>query len=85
VLSHQQFFEATGLVIVCPITSRVRPFPSSVVLPENLPIVGEILTSHVRSIDALARSIRAVGAAVPPATLSEVRAKLAVLVGLDER
>lgn len=84
VLSHRKFFAATGFAIVCPISGRVRPFPSSVVLPDGLPIEGEILTSHVRSIDALARPIRAVGAAVPADTLAEVRAKLAVLVGVDQ-
>lgn len=84
VLSHRKFFAATGFAIVCPISRRVRPFPSSVVLPEGLPIEGEILTSHIRSIDALARPIRPVGAAVPSDTLAAVRAKLAVLVGLDQ-
>src|SRR6266851_10115201 len=51
VLSPAAFTENTGLAIVCPITSRVRPFPTSVVLPSGLPIAGEILTSHIRSID----------------------------------
>ena len=46
----------TGFAFVCPITSRVRPFPTSVVLPDGLPISGEILLSHLRSIDTLARS-----------------------------
>ena len=84
VLSHRKFFSATGFVIVCPVTRRVRPFPSSVVLPDGLPIEGEILTSHVRSIDALARPIRAIGAAIPPDILAEVRAKLAVLIGVNQ-
>ena len=84
VLSHRRFFAATGFAIICPITRRVRPFPSSVVLPDGLPIEGEILTSHIRSIDALARPIRPIGAAVPPETMAEVRTKLAVLVGMDQ-
>ena len=83
-LSDQAFFVATGFAIVCLITRRVRPFASSVVLPEGLPIAGEILTSHVRSIDALTRPVRPVGATVPGETLADVRAKLAVLVGIDQ-
>src|SRR5438128_742089 len=59
------FTENTGLAIVCPITSRVRPFPTSVVLPSSLPIAGEILTSHIRSINTQARPIRYAGVAVP--------------------
>jgi mRNA interferase MazF len=75
VVSPAAFTENTGLAIVCPITSRVRPFPTSV-LPSNLPIAGEILTSHIRSIDAQARPIRYAGAAVSNEIAKLVRAKL---------
>ena len=85
VLSHRKFFVASGFAIVCPITTRVRPFPSSVVLPEGLPIGGEVLTSHVRSVDVRARPIAAAGARVPSQTLIEVRAELAVLLGMGEK
>ena len=76
VVSSALFVENTGLAVVCPITSRVRPFPTSVVLPAGLPISGEILTSHVRSIDTMARPIRYAGAKVPRAIAQLVRAKL---------
>ena len=82
VLSARAFFLASSFLIVCPITSTIRRFGSSVVLPSGLPLAGEILTSHVRSIDALSRPVRFAGAAVPEATLLEVRAKLAVLCGI---
>ncbi|MFO1039034.1 MAG: type II toxin-antitoxin system PemK/MazF family toxin [Geminicoccaceae bacterium] len=81
VLSPRAFHAASGLAIVCPITSRVRPFATSVVLPTGSPVSGEILTSHVRSIDTQARPIRFTGATVSPGVLEEVRAKLAALVG----
>ena len=76
VISSATFAKNTGLAVVCPITSRVRPFPTSVVLPPRLPTSGEILTSHIRSIDMLARPIRYAGAAVPPEVAQLVRAKL---------
>ena len=82
VVSPTSFYQASRFVIVCPITSRVRPFGTSVVLPPGLPVAGEVLTSHVRSIDTLARQITHTGAAVPPAILAEARAKLAALIGL---
>ncbi len=82
VVSPRAFFRASASAIVCPITSTIRRFGSSVALPPGLPVAGEILTSHVRSIDTLARPIRPTGSAVPPATLAEVRAKLAVLCGI---
>ena len=76
VVSSAGFTENTGLTVVCPITSRVRPFPTSIVLPPSLPVAGEILTSHIRSIDTQAWPIRYTGAAVPPETALLVRAKL---------
>jgi mRNA interferase MazF len=76
VVSAAAFTENTGLAIVCPITSRVRPFPTSVVLPSSLPIAGEILTSHIRGIDAQARPIRYAGLAVSDEIARLVRAKL---------
>jgi mRNA interferase MazF len=76
VVSSGTFTRNTGLAVVCPITSRVRPFPTSVVLPRGLPIGGEILTSHIRSIDTLARRVRYAGAAVPMEIALLVRAKL---------
>ncbi len=72
----------TGFAFVCPITSRVKPFPTSVVLPDGLPISGEILLSHLRSIDTLARPVRPIGAAVPATVAAEIRAKLAALIGI---
>jgi mRNA interferase MazF len=76
VVSPALFTENTGLAIVCPITSRVRPFPTSVVLPLGLPIAGEILTSHIRTIDTQARPIRYAGVTVPSPVAQLVRAKL---------
>jgi len=52
VVSPASFTENTGLAVLCPITSRVRPLPTSVVLAASSPIAGEILISHIRSIDA---------------------------------
>jgi len=82
VISPADFCRVTEFAIVCPITSRVRPFGTSVVLPPGLAVSGEILTSHVRSIDTLARPISYAGVTVPAATLVDVRSKLAALIGL---
>lgn len=80
VLSAKAFSISTGFAIVCPITSRIRPFPSNVVLPDGLALTGEILVSHVRSIDILARFIRPTGIIVPPETTELVRAKLKAII-----
>ncbi len=81
VVSPMEFCRTTEFAIVCPITSRVRPFGTSVVLPPGSPVSGEILTSHVHSIDTLARPISPAGK-VPAAILEDVRSKLSALIGL---
>jgi mRNA interferase MazF len=81
VISPAEFCQATEFAIVCPITSPIRPFGTSVVLPAGLPISGAILTGHVRSIDTQARPIGYAGT-VPAAVLADVRAKLAAIMGL---
>jgi mRNA interferase MazF len=80
VISSRNFTANTGLAVVCPITSRIRPFPSSVVLPPGLPVSGEILTSHMRSIDTLARPVMYAGGSIKPLLADEVRAKLAAFI-----
>lgn len=80
VISPAAFARNTGFAIVCPITRRVRPFPTSVVLPEGLPVAGEILVGSLRSIDILARPITFAGAKVPDAIRAAVRERLALLI-----
>jgi mRNA interferase MazF len=69
VISPKAFSENTGLAVVCPITSRMVP-------PPGLPVTGEVLLSHIRSIDTEARPLRYAGAGVPAVVAQLVRAKL---------
>jgi mRNA interferase MazF len=82
VVSPQDFYDGTRFLVVCPITSLIRPFGSSVVLPATCPITGEILVAQIRSLDALARPLRFSGVRVDEQTLSEVRRKIAFLCGV---
>ena len=82
VISAKEFTMNTGLAIVCPIVSRARPFPTSVLLPPGLPVSGEILISHIRSIDIAARPVRYTGASVGPTVAEDVRARLAAIIGI---
>ena len=60
-----------------------KAWRSEVVLPPGLPVAGEILTSHIRSIDTQARPIRYAGTAVPPETAQLVLAGEAERVDHD--
>ncbi len=66
VVSPREFYDGTRFLVVCPITSRIRPFGSSVVLPAGSIIAGEILVAQLRSLDALARPIVFSGMRIDP-------------------
>ena len=83
VISATEFNQATKLPVVCPITSRIRPFGSSVVLPAGSPIEGEILVAQMRTLDTLARPLRFSGMKIDLTLLSAVRRKIAFLCGVS--
>jgi mRNA interferase MazF len=83
VLSPASYHEKTALAVVCPITSNTSPYPFKVLLPEGLRIGGAVLADQVKSIDRAARQLQ-VAAPAPRSVLSEVQAKLAALLGIDD-
>jgi len=81
VLSARIYHEKTALAVVCPITSNTSPYPFKVLLPDDLPISGAVLSDQVKSIDRDARQLRIAGRA-PQKIVADVQAKLAALLGI---
>lgn len=79
VISPQAYNRKTGLFLACPITSQVRDYPFEVALPPASPIRGVVLSDHVKNLDWKARRAEFAGK-VPADTISEVSAKLSVLI-----
>ncbi len=79
VLSPAAYNGKTGLMLCCPMTTQVKGYPFEV------PVAGKpaavVLADQVKSLDWVARRAQRKGK-VTAAELSEVRAKLAALVGL---
>ncbi|MHA6259342.1 type II toxin-antitoxin system PemK/MazF family toxin [Sporosarcina sp. CAU 1771] len=57
VISPRIYNAASGLVIVCPITSEIKGYSYEVELPKTLSINGVILTDQLKSMDITARNI----------------------------
>jgi mRNA interferase MazF len=80
VLSPAAYNGKTGLMLCCPMTTQVKGYPFEV------PVAGKpaavVLADQVKSLDWVARRAQRKGK-VTAAELSEVRAKLAALVGLQ--
>jgi mRNA interferase MazF len=78
VLTDSAYNHASGLAVVCPLTSKRKPYPFS------LPVVvgkveGAVLVDHLKSMDWKERAVKFHSNA-DPALLSRVRAYIAVLL-----
>ena len=82
VLSSREFTQATGLAVVCPITSKVKGLPFEVVLG-GTKTSGAILPIHVRSVDVVARQAKFIEAS-PLKMLSKTRDYVRVIMGATD-
>jgi mRNA interferase MazF len=78
VLTDRGYNRASGLVVVCPLTSKRKPYPFA------LPVVvdkveGAVLVDHLKSMDWKARDM-AFHSKADPALVSKVRAYIGVLL-----
>jgi mRNA interferase MazF len=80
VLSPSSYNAKSGLVVVCPITSRAKGYPFESSLPEGMPIQGVVLADHLRSLDWQARKAERI-CRVPDELLEDVVAKVTALLG----
>ena len=58
VISNNVFNQNTKMVIVLPITSNTKDFPTHYILEDSKEIHGAVLCEHVRSIDYETRKMR---------------------------
>jgi mRNA interferase MazF len=78
VLSPAAYNGRTGLMICCPLTTRIKGYPFEVRLAGAPPSV--VLADQVKNLDWRARRATRKGRA-SPAELEEVRGKLRALIG----
>jgi mRNA interferase MazF len=80
VLTGQRYNRASGLAVVCPLTSKRKPYPFA--LPISVDeIEGAILVDQLKSMDWSGRNAKFHSKAAP-ALLTKVRRYVAVLLGL---
>ena len=80
VVTEESYNRASGLVIVCPLTSQRKPYPFA--LPAIVgKIEGSVVVDHVKSLDWNARKV-GFHSKADPKLLNTVRAYLAVLLGI---
>jgi mRNA interferase MazF len=80
VLSEQAFSVATGWVVVCPITTKIKGSPFEVQIPRGLKAHGCVVASELRTIDYLVRRARFMEKA-PRQLLQQVQAIACATMG----
>ena len=81
VLSPRLYNQNAGLLIACPITSKVKGYPFEVSMPSASRIQGVILADHLKSLDWRLRKAEKAGK-IPATTLGQVREIIASLLQL---
>ncbi|MEM9951709.1 MAG: endoribonuclease MazF [Chloroflexota bacterium] len=79
VLSPKTYNKKVGLMICCPITTKVKGYPFEVQLPDDTEITGVVLSDQVKSLDWQARKAKFI-TRVSDVVLQDVLAKLNTLL-----
>lgn len=58
VISNNTFNQNTKMVILCPITSNNKEFPTHYQLEDTINVHGSVLCEHVRSVDYEIRNLK---------------------------
>jgi mRNA interferase MazF len=82
ILTPRSYHETSRRTIICPITTKLRDWPTNVDLPQGLKTEGTVLVDQIRSIDREQRVFDVIETA-PQAVLTEVHAKLAALLDIN--
>jgi mRNA interferase MazF len=80
VLSEQAFSVATGWVVVCPITTKIKGSPFEVQIPKGLKARGCVVASELRTMDYFARKTKFMEKA-PLHLLQQVQAIACATIG----
>jgi mRNA interferase MazF len=81
VLTSEEYHRRSRRAFVCPITGSSREWTFHVPIPEGLSVRGAIMVDQARMVEREARLFGFIEK-LSPATLAQVRARLAVLVGI---
>ncbi|TPG20575.1 endoribonuclease MazF [Sphingomonas koreensis] len=79
VLSPARYNATRGMMLCCPMTSRIKGYPFEVIDGREPPSV--VLADQIKSLDWRARGAKRKGR-IAPAALAEVQAKLRALLGV---
>ena len=81
VVSPASYNGKTGLMVCCPLSTKIKGYPFEVLLPEGLKINGAVLSDQIKSLDWRIRQAEFI-CQLPAVALDKVLQKLNALLGL---
>jgi mRNA-degrading endonuclease toxin of MazEF toxin-antitoxin module len=82
VLSRTLFNQKTGMLVVCPITTKLKPFPLRVALDSRTETRGYIICDQIRTLDPTARKLK-YAEALPPDLLESALYNVSAIFDMD--
>lgn len=79
VLSNSRYNASTGMMVACPITSKVKGYGLEVMLPDHLHTAGVVLVNQIKALDWQTRGYTLVEQA-PAEVVEEVLEKIIALL-----
>lgn len=79
VISPAAYNGKVGLSLLCPVISKSKGYPFEVIIPQDLPIEGVILSDQVKSLDWQSRQATFI-CKISDATMAEVVSKIELLI-----
>ncbi|MCF6765592.1 type II toxin-antitoxin system PemK/MazF family toxin [Thiotrichales bacterium 19S3-7] len=82
VLSDSRYNDKVGLIIGCPITSKIKGYPFEVKLPASSKTGGVVLSDHVKSMDYIARKYELIENIKSQTFMNSVKSKIKVILDI---
>src|SRR5690348_7522088 len=82
VLSPKDFNIRTGLMMACPVTTKVKNSPFEVQVPRGARLEGVVLSDHLRSVDWIARNAE-MHSRAPEELMFEVLGRIEAILAID--
>jgi mRNA interferase MazF len=83
VISQAAFNQKRSLAMICPITSKVKPFRFRVLLDDRTQTQGDVICEQVRTIDLLARKCKIIEP-LPKDLLEEILEAISVIIAMED-
>jgi mRNA interferase MazF len=83
VISPSSYNGKVGLSLSCPVTSKIKGYPFEVIIPQDLPIEGAILSDQIKSLDWNSRNATFI-CKVSESTLKDVIEKIELLISFQK-